>query len=185
MSCPRSTQPWGPGVTDMQSRFTLLGAEHSVWLSRSADGYRLHVGASGDGLAISLSRGATGGTDRVLTVEGVGTPVVVAQRDDQVFIHLDGRAYALDFLDPVRSLGEDAAGAGENDIRAPMPGVVISVPIRPGDTVAAGDVLVVIESMKVQTTLRAGLAATVLSVHVAEGQTFDRDHVLVTLRAAS
>ena len=176
----------------MQSCFRIEGTDCALWLSRSAAGYRLHTDADPPGVAIAIHDPApANGTYRppsgpgparlLLTVAGESMPVVVAQSGDQLFVHLHGRAYALTYLDPVQTLGLDREGAREDTILAPMPGMVLAISVKPGDIVAAGDPLVVIESMKVQTNLAAGRAGVVAAVHVSAGQSFDRGSVLVTL----
>ena len=62
-----------------------------------------------------------------------------------------------------------------------MPGAVIAVSVEPGATVRRGQALLLIESMKMETTIVAPCDGTVQAVHVTIGQTFDRDAPLVTL----
>jgi acetyl/propionyl-CoA carboxylase alpha subunit len=81
---------------------------------------------------------------------------------------------------------DDAAGAhgpGEesSSLVAPMPGTVIKVNVRAGDTVAARDTLVVLEAMKMETPLLSPYDATVRAVHVAAGDHVAGGEVLVEL----
>src|SRR5258708_34773456 len=62
-----------------------------------------------------------------------------------------------------------------------MPGKVLKVLVRDGDIVEAGQPLVVIEAMKMETTLAAESAAIVKNVRVQEGQTIDHGAVLLEL----
>ena len=62
-----------------------------------------------------------------------------------------------------------------------MPGKVLKVLVRDGDLVEAGQPLVVIEAMKMETTLAAESAAIVKQVRVEEGQTVDHGAVLIEL----
>ena len=62
-----------------------------------------------------------------------------------------------------------------------MPGAVIAVHVQEGQTVARGEVMVVIESMKMETAICAGYDGRVQKLHVVAGQTFDREALLVTL----
>ena len=62
-----------------------------------------------------------------------------------------------------------------------MPGKVLSVMVRDGDLVEAGQALVVIEAMKMETTLAAESAAMVKHVRVEEGQMVDHGAVLIEL----
>ena len=75
-----------------------------------------------------------------------------------------------------------AAGkAGSVTIKAPMPGNIIKVNVKPGDAIKKGDVLVVLEAMKMENDVCAPEDGTVASVEVAKGATVETDAVLVTL----
>lgn len=65
------------------------------------------------------------------------------------------------------------------DVRAPMPGLVVAVEVTEGQPVEAGQGLVVIEAMKMENELRAPAAATVRAVHVAAGSAVEKGAVLV------
>lgn len=71
--------------------------------------------------------------------------------------------------------------AGEIIIKAPMPGVVIEVPVQPGQEVNAGDIVVILESMKMQNEFKAPRAGKVHTVRVAPGAKVDQNMVMVTL----
>jgi acetyl/propionyl-CoA carboxylase alpha subunit len=71
--------------------------------------------------------------------------------------------------------------AGSGTITAPMPGTVIKVNIHEGSTVEAGDPLVVLEAMKMETPLLAPYDATVKAVHVEEGDRVAGGALLVEL----
>lgn len=55
-------------------------------------------------------------------------------------------------------------------IRVPMPGVIMSVSVREGDKVNAGDEVCILEAMKMQQSLKADAAGTVLKIHIHQGQ---------------
>jgi pyruvate carboxylase subunit B len=64
-------------------------------------------------------------------------------------------------------------------LRAPMPGLVVRVEAKPGDRVAAGAGLVVLEAMKMENELKAPGPARVKSVRVAAGEAVEKGQVLV------
>jgi 3-methylcrotonyl-CoA carboxylase alpha subunit len=66
----------------------------------------------------------------------------------------------------------------------PVPGTVTAVQVAPGDVVAEGDLLVVVEAMKMEHRITADLAGTVAEVRVSVGQAVDAHEVLVVLEAA-
>ena len=73
-----------------------------------------------------------------------------------------------------------SAGAG-NDVIAPMHGVVVEVSVEPGAAVADGQVVAVIEAMKMMNEIRAHKSGTVATVHVAAGETVEARTPLLTL----
>ncbi len=99
---------------------------------------------------------------------------------DRVFVRLNGRTYQIDEIDP-RSMVADG-GMAEDTAKAPMPGTVISVEAAPGREVRNGEVLLTIESMKLQTQITAWRDGVVEEIHLAEGDEFDRGAPLVSLK---
>ena len=64
---------------------------------------------------------------------------------------------------------------------APMHGVVVETPLAEGATVAAGDVVAVIEAMKMMNEIRAHKSGTIAKVHVTTGTTVEARTPLITL----
>ncbi len=80
----------------------------------------------------------------------------------------------------IQSLTGQAGGArGPGVLRAPMPGLVVRLEVRPGQQVAAGQGAVVLEAMKMQNELRVASPGTVKAVRVAAGQAVEKGQVLV------
>jgi acetyl-CoA/propionyl-CoA carboxylase biotin carboxyl carrier protein len=81
---------------------------------------------------------------------------------------------------------DDAAGGGEQDreLRAPMPGAVVAVERREGERVARGDVVVVLESMKMELQIAAAADGVLEAVHVAAGDQVALGDVLARVAAA-
>lgn len=109
--------------------------------------------------------------------------VTVARDGDRIWIHLDGQVYELVWQDAVTRGGLEAAGDGADEARAPMPGTVVQVAVTAGDEVREGETMMIIESMKLETAIKAPRDGVIETVHVGLGQTFQRDAVLVTLSA--
>jgi acetyl/propionyl-CoA carboxylase alpha subunit len=70
---------------------------------------------------------------------------------------------------------------GSQSLAAPMPATVVKVLVKPGDRVAKGDTVVVLEAMKMELPLRAGGDATIKAVHCREGELVQPDAVLVEM----
>jgi len=161
----------------MAHAFRLLGVDHEVWPARSSTGYRLH--AADTEVAVSLV--ARSEHLHELTMRDETDRVVLARRGDDVHIHLDGETYLLRYSHSLERFAGQAVDDNEAVARAPMPGAVIAIGVQPGETVRRGQALLVIESMKMETTIIASCDGVVHALHVTIGQTFDRDAPLVTL----
>ena len=165
----------------MHHAFKIGDTEHNLELSRSADAYRVHTG---DGvIPVNLKTGADGRT--WLTLGEQHFEVVIATRGDQVFVHLNGEAYELQYQHPLVRLAAQGHGGTDNSVRAPMPGAIVSVPVKAGDVVSKGQTLLVMESMKMETTITAPRDGVIEAVHFEKGQTFDRYALLLTLEPPS
>ena len=99
---------------------------------------------------------------------------------------VDGHRFDVDALDErtrtIRELSRASAPpAGPAPVAAPMPGLIVRVSVEVGDTVAAGQGIVVMEAMKMENELRAVAAGTVKAVHVAPGAAVEKGMILVEL----
>ena len=74
-----------------------------------------------------------------------------------------------------------SSNAGATAVKAPMPGNIMKINVKAGDAVKKGDVLVVLEAMKMENDICAPADGTVASVEVAQGATVETDATLVTL----
>ena len=77
-----------------------------------------------------------------------------------------------------------APGAPAHAVLAPLPGVVTSVAVEPGTTVAVGQPLCVLEAMKMNNTIRAARAGRIAAVRVSVGQAVQHRQVLLEYEAA-
>jgi biotin carboxyl carrier protein len=104
--------------------------------------------------------------------------VRVAERDVRVV--LDGHESVFARQAPSGASGSHAAEAHEPVLRAPVPGRVLKVAVEVGASVRAGDALVVIEAMKMETPIVAPADGTVTEVHATVGELVDQDQPVVT-----
>jgi 3-methylcrotonyl-CoA carboxylase alpha subunit len=115
----------------------------------------------------------------VLTVDGRRYRVDLARIGAERLVAVDGEVYR--FV-PESAVGSsDIAALAPPEIVAPMPGKVLQVLVQPGDQVAAGDGLLILEAMKMENRLLAEAAATVREVRIAQGDMVEGGQVLVVL----
>jgi biotin carboxyl carrier protein len=100
-------------------------------------------------------------------------------------VEVAGESYAIGVEEEtrhiIRTRGGAAAGEGAHTVRALMPGRITLVSVAPGDPVAPGDTLVVVEAMKMENELKASAAGTVREVRVQAGQTVNVGDVLIVV----
>lgn len=82
---------------------------------------------------------------------------------------------------PAAKKAAPAGPAGASAIKAPMPGTIIKMNAKPGAAVKKGDVLCVLEAMKMENDIMAPADGMVATVEVSAGQSVQTDAVLVTL----
>jgi acetyl/propionyl-CoA carboxylase alpha subunit len=98
---------------------------------------------------------------------------------------LGGRKLTVDAVDErtraIREMAGVADDEGDKTIVAPMPGLVLKVEVEVGQTVKAGQGVVIVEAMKMENELKAPTDGVVASIEVQPGQTVDKGAVLVVL----
>lgn len=81
---------------------------------------------------------------------------------------------------PAAPAAAPAASGGSGDVVAPMPGTVLKVNVNSGDTVASGDVILILEAMKMENEIVAPCAGKV-TLNVKAGETVDTDALLASV----
>ncbi|MEY2800270.1 MAG: hypothetical protein RI934_1258 [Bacteroidota bacterium] len=101
-------------------------------------------------------------------------------------IKVNGNKYDLvmkdQYDDLLKSLGIDAGAAKKiNDIKAPMPGLVLKVLVKDGDVIKKGDNLLVLEAMKMENSIKAPADATIKAVKITAGDKVEKNQVMILL----
>jgi biotin carboxyl carrier protein len=100
--------------------------------------------------------------------------------------HRNGKKVEAELSDKfdalLKELGMDAGSAQKvGDLKAPMPGLVVDIPVKEGDVVKKGDTLVILEAMKMENALKAVGDAVVKKINVKKGQAVDKNTLLVQM----
>lgn len=116
-----------------------------------------------------------------ITVNGVAYDVQVEEADGSAPAAAVSAPAAAHKAAPAPA-AKKAAPAGEGDpINSPMPGTIINVKVKAGQDVKKGDVLVILEAMKMENEIKAPKDGKVTSVNVNKGESVDTGTLLVTL----
>ena len=163
------------------------GTRRTIDIQRAGDGWAVTV----DGRAMSAIVSPVGGRWSVLYGAGEKPAsrrsyevALEPRRKGDQLVHVGDRRITVSFLDhPGRSrtAGSSAAGSGAREVVAPMPGRIVKVLVKAGDTVTVNQGLVVVEAMKMENELRAPRAGTVQAVRVNEGTSVEANAVLVVI----
>ena len=121
-------------------------------------------------------------TQVVLDVGGVLETYAVAVGDG--WVDVDGPHGSID-LTPVPRFVDPAEAVAEGSLLAPMPASVVSVAVADGQQVAKGDVIVVLEAMKMQHTITAPADGTVAGLSVTAGDQVESGTVLARLEPST
>jgi biotin carboxyl carrier protein len=148
-----------------------------------------------DGQEQSVDVHEVGGTWSLLLGTKSYEVAFVEGQDGAMMVHVDGRPVSVSVAPlrpawnargrgPSTALGASAAtqgAAGPQRIAAPMPGKIVKVLVKPGDSVDAGQGVVIVEAMKMENELRSQKAGTVSEVLVKEGAPVDAGAILVVV----
>ena len=146
------------------------GDEFDASVHREAD--KLTVTLDGQKFEAKVSDGG------VVTIGGKQFKVELGERE----LSVNGAPAPYRLLDvKTGAAGGEGGGARGARVKPPMPGKIVTVAVNEGDEVKAGQVLVILEAMKMQNEIAAPSAGTVKKVHVKPGQNVEGKDVLIEL----
>jgi biotin carboxyl carrier protein len=150
-----------------------IGSEGGNW---AVDGNPLdwNVTSLGDGHFHILYQG-----------KGYRAEVTKADRESKtVELKINGRKYSVQLRDKfdllLEKMGMNNTGVGKiNVLKAPMPGLIIDLRVKVGQTVKPGDPLLVLEAMKMENIIKAQGEGTVKQLKIKKGDTVEKNQLLI------
>jgi biotin carboxyl carrier protein len=135
--------------------------------------------------ALDLVR--TGSSTFSLVRNGRSHRVLVLKEDREnntVRMRIGGHTYTVKLQDEqsrlMRTLGLDKTTQKVREIKAPMPGLVLNILVKPGDAVKKNDPLLILEAMKMENLIKAPGDAVVATVPAEKGKAVEKGQLLVT-----
>jgi biotin carboxyl carrier protein len=160
----------------MGFQLTLDGRTHEIEIVRR----RPHLVVRIEGRDHEISQTGEGGDGRqTIEIGGLLVPLARAHVGERQIVRLEGRTFETRLVDP-RSAATGAS-AGQDAVKAPMPGAIVALHKAAGDKVKRGEAVVTIESMKLQMALPAPRDGVIAELLYAEGGTFEKDEIIARL----
>ena len=168
----------------MQYEVEVGGRRIQVVVTRTGDGFAVSV----DGRTRQVDAARIDAQTLSLLIDNVWSKdisIATNAATGQLDVHVGATPVAVN-LNGRRRWGrkDDAGGTGSGPQRltAPMPGKVVRVLVKKGDTVTARQPVVVVEAMKMENELRASRAGTVAEVQVSEGMSVEAGAPLLVIQ---
>lgn len=158
----------------MQFKYEYKGKTHTIRLNKQADGtYQARIDERIVQLnAVQLKQGTW-----LIDIDGQRHTVYTASDKEQRYVQVAGTQYTLEKA--TRRRHSKQGGANSGDLTSEMPGQVIDVRVAEGDTVTAGQVLIVLEAMKMEIRIVAPHDGAIVRLLVAQGDIIERGQKLV------
>ena len=103
-----------------------------------------------------------------------------------VTVEINGEKYSVVIKDELHQMLDKmgfnaAAGKHIKEIKAPMPGLVLDIAVKPGQEVKEGEKLLILEAMKMENSIMIQSAATIKNILVVKGQAVEKGQLLIEL----
>lgn len=163
----------------MTMKLKLDDIEHDIEINRKSDEYEVIIDGSPSNFSFVK------GGDNLYSIK-VGDQIrniFVAENSDELYLCSDGCYFTLtkvhdtgdtDYASESKSLDRD-------EVRPPMPGSIVKIEVSEGQKVNEGDALIIVEAMKMETTLYSSINGIVTAVNVAPGEQVASDKILVVV----
>lgn len=154
--------------------------EHSIELDGQAAG-----AIDGKAFAWDVIEVKNGSFHVIKDQKSYNVEVIKADHTEKSFlVSVNGNKYQLNVKDKfdelLKSLGFDDLNSKKvNEIKAPMPGLVLDVRVAEGDTVKKGDPILVLEAMKMENIIKSPTDGVVKKINVKKGLAVEKNQVLI------
>ncbi len=154
------------------------GERHFVFdVQRDGPCYRVHDGSVDHQVRAEI----VDAESLLIEIDGTRHHVTFVQNGDTFCLAIAGESYVLS-RQQLTAAGRHVDPISSPDILAPMPGKVIQVLVQPGNSVAGGDPLLILEAMKMETRLLAEGPGIIEAVNVNPGDLVEGGQVLAVIK---
>jgi 3-methylcrotonyl-CoA carboxylase alpha subunit len=111
--------------------------------------------------------------------------VLAEKKNGRLWVHFAGKTYSRELPESGRRKASGAGGVSEGAIKAPMPGKITKIPFAVGDTVEPHQAVIVMEAMKMEYSLEAGVSGLVEEICCAVGDQVTAGQLLAKVEPPS
>jgi len=152
------------------------------WIDANGESYLARDGKKLDAELLPMGDGRYS-----LILDNMPYMINLSEQEDGYQVRVVGESYRVVVDDErtrkVNELVKAAGGRhGEKVIKAPIPGLVVKVPLRIGDSVEEGGALLILEAMKMENIIKAPYACEVLQINVQEKDTVKQNQELLRIK---
>ena len=138
-----------------------------------------------DGELSSYSIEKQGDRYFIYTETGLSTVRVIEKQSDKIALDINGKPVEVGVKDHIaltlEKLGIDNSTESViNEVKAPMPGVIMSIVIELGQEIKKGEPLLILEAMKMENMIKSPTDGTVTSIYIKKGQSVEKNETLIT-----
>jgi acetyl/propionyl-CoA carboxylase alpha subunit len=141
---------------------------------RNGGGLRLHLKDSFSSSTVRLS--ASGGQ---MDLSGSRTPFAFHREGSKIYLFFSGRNYVFEEVLPFGQ--EEGPQEGDGQVVSKMPGRIIKVAVKSGDPIGQGELVLIMESMKMENRILAAFKGKISELFVSEGDLVESDQVLLRM----
>ena len=183
---PATLKGWrSTGITTIPLKLTCEGKEFALNVGMSGKRFELTHGEQScairieEGLMQETFAGSNSGFI-YYAIEGNKHEATLVFDENVLWLKVDGSTHRFEDLTYAPPVLDDAAGDGS--VKAPMIGALVRINVSAGDRVAKGDVLLILEAMKMENQVVAPCDGTVETIHAAEGDQVEANRLLITIQ---
>lgn len=110
---------------------------------------------------------------------------LISKEDNELHLFVNNQPYTVKINDHIDQILEELgmtslSVAKVSDIKAPMPGTILSIAVKAGDTVEKGTPLLILEAMKMENVIKSPGDGTVRSISVTQGDNVEKNELLIS-----
>jgi len=161
------------------------GELHALRIERIEDGYRIETDRRGAGATVV--RGPEARVWSVVTGDGSSLEALVERGESEIAVSIGNASFRFATGAPAANTsrrGTAPGRPGQIEVKSPMPGKVVKVLVSPGESVSAGQPVLLFEAMKMQNELRSPEDGVIAEVAVEAGQAIEARERLYTLTSS-